>query len=993
MKKAGKTRSTYRILLSACLAALILFCLLPAPAVYGGTPGSAAAPAVSHDAPGAASPETAPPETLSREKVRVGWYQSDMFQEGTTDGEIKSGYCYDFLQKVSDYTGWEYEYVYGSWTELFHKLQQGEIDCLGGVSYTEERAASMLFPDTAMGTDQYYLFHKARNDAISPQDPGTLNGRKVGVIRDNRIGALTLSWMAEKAVDLEVISYDSFEEQEAAFERGEIDLLAQTVNNVLDLEGISITAKIGEEPYYLAISRQNPELLTELNDSLNTLLSIDPFILQNLQYGNYGATLIGKTLTDNEEAWIDSHPTITVAYLENYLPYCATDRDGRAVGLMTDTLDAILSSLGLADRIAMTYVPYTNFDDMTDAVRRGQADMAFPVYGNLWELEQNQIDASSPVVQGSESFISRGLYDRSQIRVIAVNDNNRMQIAYCRKYFPEVTLLSCGSINEALDAVLEGRADGTIINTLRTELVTGSSRYKGLSCIQLEGDDNRCFGVNEKNTELILILNRGLRIIGASFGIESSYKYMESFYSYDIQDFFLNNLAILLPLLLLFVGGIILLLTWNLHRKAQQVREKEAHIRQVQALNTELEALRRKADAANEAKTTFLFNMSHDIRTPMNAILGFSRLMEKNLDKPDILKDELKKIEASGELLLALINNMLEVARIDSGKEELNEVVMDVENDRYAVFPIFEQEIREKNLTVSHETQVQHRYVYADTHKISEITMNLVSNAVKYTPEGGSIRSTLTEIPCDSDGFAAYVYTIRDTGIGMSPEFQKVIFESFSRERNTTESRIPGTGLGMAVVKRLVDLMGGTITLESEPGKGCCFTVTLRHRIAEAPAAEALPGTAPAAGKPDFTGRRLLLTEDNDLNAEIAAAILEDFGLTVDRAPDGTDCLAMLTEHPAGYYDLILMDIQMPKLNGYETASAIRRMEDPVKAAIPIIAMTANAFDEDKENAIDAGMKGHLAKPIEVDKLTAVLKTYLTPGDIDPIASDASAAP
>ncbi|MDO4481158.1 MAG: transporter substrate-binding domain-containing protein [Bacillota bacterium] len=917
-------------------------------------------------------------ETKDNTIVRVGWYQSDMFQEGTSDDEIKSGYCYDYLQKVADYTSWKYEYVYGSWTELFHMLQNGEIDCLGGVSMTEERMDTMLFPDSAMGTDQYYLYKRNGDNSISSSQLSTFSGKKAGVIRDNQISNFTLEWMKEKNVNLEIVYFDCFEEQEVAFERGEIDLMAQTINNVLRLEGIEIAAKLGEEPFYLAVSRDNPNLLEELNESLNIILAIDPFILQNLQYVNYGTTLINKTLTDEEEKWVSEHPEITVGYLDNYLPYSSSDKNGNPTGLMTDTLNAILESLRLENRISIEYVPYKSFNQMAEALQSGKADLIFPVYGNLWELEQNNLDASSPVVRGSESFVYKGTYDKNRIKKIAVNENNQMQIAYCRKHFPEIEMIFCDSIDECLKAVLAGRADGTILNTLRTELVTRNSEYKSLSFIQLEGDDSRCFGVNEKDTALILILNRGLRIIGASFGMESSYKYMESFYEYSMKDFFTDNISILLPALILTVGAIILLLVISLNRKAAQVREKEANIRKVNALNSELEELRRKADAANAAKTSFLFDMSHDIRTPMNAILGFTGLMENNLDNPGALKQELKKVQESGEYLLTLINNMLEVARIDSGKEEINEGFMDVKNEKFSVIRILEPEIMKKRLTVSEEYNIQHRYVYADAHKIREIIMNLVSNAVKYTPEGGSIHITLDEIPSGKEGYAAYQYVVEDTGIGISPEFQKVIFESFARERNTTESRIAGTGLGMAIVKRLIDLMNGTVEVESKPGKGSRFTVRLMHRIVDNPEIYLkADNSGQTADNPDFTGRRILLAEDNELNAEIAEAILEDFGAEVEHAKDGAECVDMLERREAGYYDLILMDVQMPNMNGYEASRKIREMKDPEKSEIPIIAMTANAFDEDKKNALAAGMDRHLTKPIEISKLTETLREFL----------------
>ncbi|MGN0701883.1 MAG: transporter substrate-binding domain-containing protein [Lentihominibacter sp.] len=911
--------------------------------------------------------------------VRVGWYQSDMFQEGESDGELKSGYCYDYLQKIADYTGWDYEYVYGNWTELFDMLQEGEIDFLAGVSMTEERMDTMLFPDSAMGTDQYYLYKRYDDNTIDLADISTFSGKKVGGIRNNQVTALTLEWMKEKNINLDVVYYDSFEEQEEAFGKGEVDLLAQTINNVLKLDDITVVAKIGEDPFYLAVSKNRADLLADLNESLNTMLSIDPFILQNLQYSNYGTTLINRTLTEEENAWVDEHPVITVAYLEDYLPYSATDKDGEATGLMTDTLDAILEALELGDRIKVKYKPYRSFREMAKALKNEKVDLAFPVYGNLWELEQSGIDASSPVVQRSESFVFKGTYNEGKVRKISVNRNNLMQIAYCRKNFPGVEMVSCDSIDECLDKIIDGEVDGTIINTLRTELVTGNSDYEKLSVVQLKGEDNRCFGVNENNTELIIILNRGLRTIGTSFGIDSSYKYMESFYHRNPWDVFRDNIGLFLPLIVIVVGGIILLLALSLHRKAVQVSEKEANIRKMNELNIQLEEMRQRADAANDAKTTFLFDMSHDIRTPMNAILGFSSLMEKNLDRPEVLKEELRKVQESGEYLLGLINNMLEVARIDSGKEELNIEFTDLKDKKYSIVALFENEIIGKNLDVTGEIDIRHRYVMADNHKVMEIMMNLMSNAIKYTPEGGKIRSVLKEIPCDREGYASFRYSVADTGIGMSPEFQKVIFESFARERNTTESRIAGTGLGMAIVKRLVDLMGGTIRVESRQGEGSCFTVELTCPIVENP--DYYLKQQAAAGisvERDFNGKRILLAEDNEINAEIATEILENFGLSVETAGDGEECIRMLSEKAAGYYDMIFMDIQMPRMNGYEAAKAIRRLEDPAKSSIPIVAMTANAFDEDKKNAFASGMNGHLTKPIEIPKLGDALAEFLS---------------
>ena len=907
--------------------------------------------------------------------VRVGWYLNPMFQEGTSDEEPKSGYSYDYLQKIADYTFWRYEYVYGDWPDLLRMLQTGEIDLMAGVSVSEERAKTILFPESAMGMDQYCIYKRTEDTSISVNDLSSFAGKKVGGIIDSRMTVLTEQWISENQPDMEMVYFNSYQEQDAAFEKGEIDLMTQTFSNVMGRQGISLVLEVGEEPFYLAVSKQKSNLLAELNNSIDTMLSIDPYVFQRMEYTNYGENFENISLTTEEKQWVASHPTVVVGYLDNYLPYSDRDDNGNATGLMTDVLTAIIRSLQLENDLSVEYQSYRSFEEMVKDLKGGRIDIAFPVYGNLWDLEQDGIDASAEVVCGNETFFYKGNYQRDQINTIAINRNNKMQSAYCGRYFPEVQQIEYPSIEACLQAVLEGEADGTIINTLRTELVTGNSTFQSLSYVQLEGADSRCFGVNEHSTSLLLLLNRGLKSIGSSYGIDHSYKYMESFYQYGAMDFIRDNFLWISLILVSIVGAIILLLVLNLHSKGRDVREKEAYIRQLDAINLELERLKQEADAANAAKTSFLFNMSHDIRTPMNAILGYNNMMEKELDQPDRLKQHLEKVQKSGEFLLTLINNVLEVARIDSGKESVDESVYDLTDDSSMVVSIFENELKKKHLDFTSDMNVTHRYIYVDVRKIREITINLLSNAIKYTPEGGRIHMQFDEIPCDREGYATFVLTVQDTGIGMSREFCKQIFDSFTRERNTTESKVPGSGLGMAIVKRLVDLMGGTIEVESEKGKGSCFRVTLTHRIVPEEDQEPVKQKDPLTEKVNLTGKRILLAEDNELNTEIAVAILENVGAMVEHAGDGIECVNMLVEKEAGYYDMILMDIQMPNLNGYDAARRIRALEDPVKAGIPIFAVTANAFEEDRKNALDAGMNGHLAKPIEIPKLMEILAT------------------
>ena len=392
---------------------------------------------------------------------------------------------------------------------------------------------------------------------------------------------------------------------------------------------------------------------------------------------------------------------------------------------------------------------------------------------------------------------------------------------------------------------------------------------------------------------------------------------------------------------------------------------REEHERQRQ-----LEEALHRAEEASRAKTTFLFNMSHDIRTPMNAIIGYTELLESHCDEPEKRADYLGKIKSSSEYLLCLLNDVLEMARIESGKQTLDETVTDIRDFDKSICAVFENQMAQKNLRFTHTMDVQHHGILCDAVKVKEVLLNILSNACKYTPPGGHIDFAVTELPCDRPGYGLYRSVITDSGIGMSAEFLDTLYDSFTRERTSTESGQNGTGLGMAITKRLVDLMGGTITVESTLGQGTSVSVLISHRLAAPAAGEALPSTLHSVS---FAGRRLLLAEDNDLNAEIAAELLQSDDFLVERAADGVECISMLETHPAGYYDLILMDIQMPNMD----TTLIREMPSAALAGIPIVAMTANAFAEDKKRALDTGMNAHIAKPIHLQDLEKTIAPLL----------------
>ena len=420
-------------------------------------------------------------------------------------------------------------------------------------------------------------------------------------------------------------------------------------------------------------------------------------------------------------------------------------------------------------------------------------------------------------------------------------------------------------------------------------------------------------------------------------------------------------------LLISFMSSFIIMIVY-LQFRMRRYREK-IH-------ETELEKAVHEAKCANEAKTRFLFNMSHDIRTPINAIIGFADLLEKHIDEKERVRDYIGKIKSSSEFLLSLINYVLETARIESGKTSLKKEVCCASRLIESLTDIFEPEVCKKGLTYSYTKDIEHEYVMGDETKVREIFINIIGNSLKYTPAGGKITIDIREIPFDRENYIAYKIVVEDTGIGMSEDYLPHIFEEFSREHTSTESKVVGTGLGLPIVKALIDLMGGTIEIESEVGKGTKTTVMIPFEIATQEQILEEQQKEKEFVPEDIKGKRILVAEDNELNAEITLTVLKEKGLLVERAANGKECVEMLKEKPADYYDMILMDIQMPEMDGYQATEMIRNLGDS-RAAVPIVAMTANAFEEDRQKALDAGMNAHVSKPVDMNVLFRVMAKFI----------------
>ena len=522
--------------------------------------------------------------------------------------------------------------------------------------------------------------------------------------------------------------------------------------------------------------------------------------------------------------------------------------------------------------------------------------------------------------------------------------------------------------NEKADCFLMGASQALIYDNNRD-----------FKSVPLTKTMEACFAVRDGEGTLLSILNKTLKAMPSDMLTSALAIYDSTADKVTFSDFVKDNLLVFFATVGFFALSIIVIILVLLRKARKAEAAAKLAASDTQKLNDKLEIALKKAEDASLAKTRFLNNMSHDIRTPMNAILGYAQLMEDELNEKDLPKasEYLEKLQQSGNLLVSIINNVLDMARIESGRMEIDENYGRIEDIRQTLFEIFEDEAEKKNLALHYTISVEHEHILTDVTKVKEILVNILSNAIKYTPSGGSVMINIDELACDEPGYMIARTRVSDTGIGMSQEYLTKIFDAFTRERNTTKSKIAGSGLGMSIVKKYVDLLGGTIDVESELGKGSTFTVTLKHRIADESYYVNKHIEEPGTGSEILEGRNILLAEDNDLNAEIAEAILERAGLKIERVENGIQCVDRIMEMPAGTYDMILMDIQMPKMNGYKATQTIRHLPDKDKACIPIIAMTANAFEEDKREAIAAGMNAHIAKPIQVDNMLPILSEII----------------
>ena len=916
-------------------------------------------------------PVKAAAETAPVKLIRVGSFE-DTFNYCNEKGARK-GYGYELLETLSGYTGWQFEYVTCDWSDCFEKLENGEIDIMGGISYTEDRAEEMLFSDEPMGEEKYYLYADLSRADISASDFKTLDGKKIGVVMGTEPEVMLTEWEEKHGIKTQHVNISNNEDVKQKLANHEIDCFVSLEESYWAELGISTITRVGKSSIYYVLNKDRPDLKEELDNAMHALDEEAPFYTADL-CKKYFSLDYKPILTGEEKAWLKEHGAIRMGFLTSDRGVSTYDpATGEITGTITDYIQFAADCLGNQE-LEFQLVGYDDKEAELNALKSGEIDMIFhfdqsPNLAEEYRLARTNTTwtANMMVVTNKQLFIE------NQVNRVAVPQNKISLTRYIAFYYPQWEIVDCDTQEDAVKLVKDGQAD-CFITGINSE--AKYSKNYGFYSVPLPNPANSCFAVKSGNRSLLSILNKTIKAMPANMLTSSLAMHKSSARKVTLSDFIKDNFFMVLLVSSIAVAAVLLTILKLLQkaRKAEAAAKKAAN--DTQELNAKLQVAVEKAESANHAKSTFLFNMSHDIRTPMNAIIGYADLASRHSDDPAKLKNYMENIQVCGQNLLMLLNNVLDLARIENDKTEMEYSVSDVDKDFRNCIAMFRNQADSKGQTLTVTAHLLHPYVYVDIPHLTEVCTNLVSNAVKYTGAGGTIRCNVTQKPGEKEGWCDTVITVADNGIGMSQEFQKHIFEPFERERTSTVSRVEGSGIGMGIVKKLVGLMGGTVAVESKIGVGSKFTVTIPCRIASEDETQAKRETSPSDQK-CLCGTRILLTEDNDLNAEIATELLQEEGCTVDRAKDGVECVDMLEKAANGTYQLILMDIQMPVMNGYDAAKKIRRMEDPQKANIPIIAMTANAFSEDKQAALDAGMNDHIAKPINMNVLVPTLRKYL----------------
>lgn len=888
--------------------------------------------------------------------VRVGWLvNNEGFQDGTP-GERLSGWGYEYLQTLSYYTpGWRYEYVSGTFTELMDMLEAGEIDLMPNISYSEERTQKLLFSSNPEGTERYYIYAKPDRDDLAKGDLQALQGLTIGCNSGVMQTFVGQQWLANEGITCTCREYDGGSMLFDALANDEVD--AVIMNDTISSPDASPMFYVGSSDYYFAVPKSRPDLMNDINAAMTAIARVNPRYNDEVK-ANYSAQNSGSSsLTGPERSWLKANDnTITIGYLKNKLPYCTQNDDGEMEGSLASLATTLHDKFG----ITVATVAFSNNEQMTKALSTGTIDVALPLFRDYWLAEQAGVILSNPMGTVSLAAIHSSSNLNSDLKNIACTADAIVNRFELENLFPDAKVTEHPNDNEAREALNKGEASCIIVPSTRLKTIRDTYDIEDFQTQELTDTAQLSCLISRGKPVLLGIINKGIVNAGESLSASS---YSPTSYSAQESDAFRllyrNRIVIAAVVICILLTGIVILV-WSLHRAQKE---------------------QQKADAANAAKTAFLTRMSHDIRTPLNGILGLIEIEELKEGDMQVARESRAKARVAANHLLSLINDILEMGKIEDRKLTLEHAPFNLKKLCDDTLVLCKLRASDNGITMQDNSlpYATGPYMIGSPTHIRQIMINLLDNSIKYNKHGGSVTFSSKTKPLDNER-ALFCFSVSDTGIGMAPKFLKHIYEPFAQEGDDARSKFQGTGMGMPIVKSLIDLMGGTIEISSEVGVGSTFNVQIPLDIDKNPQArERADGQANSCS---LAGMNVLLAEDNELNAEIAQALLESEGIVVTRAANGNETVDLYVGRPAGSFDAILMDIMMPDMDGYEATRAIRLSEKVDAADIPIIALTANAFAEDAKAAHDAGMNAHLSKPIDFNKLKNILARIKKNGSV-----------
>lgn len=910
--------------------------------------------------------------------VRVGMVEEPGFIDFLGNGRL-SGYGYEYLQDIAFRSGWDIHYINGPVLDIVRKFEAGEIDLLMGMTKTEERERTMLYSTFPQGSRNYYIYtHPYGSGRIERGNAKSVNNARIGIAEKRYARRILEDWSRENGVSPVIVEGDA-DKLWKELADGQLDGI---VAHDLRINSQEVPMfLLDSTDFFFTVSKKRPDLLTDVNSAQEKLLETHPFYNESLKQRFFTAGTNRQELSPEERTWVRSRGRIRVGYLEGFLPVSATVR-GKAEGVYSLIVQVLVSNFGLE----IESVPYSSEDKMISALKNMEVDAIFPYIFSFALADEDDFVLSAGATRIPVVTIHRSDFSGPVNTVTALRSGGLMKLA-CRLSFPEADVMEFNSLKDCLKAINGHKADLLMVSNYRLSRL--SKDFYAFPDLEMQPNRETfdlCFAVGRDKPILMEVLSKAIAAINAGESDAILFSTMRYAYSFSLGEFVYDNA---IPLLLCIIAVIlvsVLLLRRRLRLELERKKVLEMTNAELEKTKDALEISSTAAQQASRAKSEFLSKMSHDIRTPLNAIIGFSNLILADNDGQEKVKDQVGKIRLSADHLLTLVNDVLDVSKIESGAMTLTPVDFRLSELVASVEHIIRPLTEGKKQTFTVELDEDGDF-FADNGRIRQILLNLLSNAVKYTGTGGRVLLRVSNAPSPAPQRRNVSFVVADNGRGISDEYMKKLFTPFSREQRPEESAEVGTGLGMPIVKNLSNLMGGTVGVESQIHKGTTFTIRLPLLISLSEDAKA-GGRAEASGgisggqaskylsglqKP-LQDLRILAAEDNELNTEILSAYLSINGAALTVAGNGRELLDIFEKSEEGSFDVILMDIQMPVMDGLEATRILRALDRPDARSIPVIAMSANAFNDDVAASLEAGMNAHIAKPIEISALIHALE-------------------